>query len=245
MRRPVPTLIIDERTLRREGLAALLEGTRYDVTAAVAGGTEAVPPDINPPGLIVLGLSADMPRAVADIHRLHSLLPDSRIVMVGESSDRCDAHELILSGAAGCIVGIGSQEALIKALDLAMLDHRIVVLGDGASSASDASSHSQMHDDATPLPRAADGAGARRLSDREKQILGCIARGETNKTIARACGISEATVKVHLKTILRKIGAHNRTQAAIWAINTGLASEDGAGPAIPIDAAAVPERRAA
>jgi hypothetical protein len=50
----------------------------------------------------------------------------------------------------------------------------------------------------------------------------CLARGETNKQIARLCHISAATVKVHLKAILRKTNAKNRTQAAIWAIERGL-----------------------
>jgi two-component system nitrate/nitrite response regulator NarL len=53
-------------------------------------------------------------------------------------------------------------------------------------------------------------------------VLICLARGQSNKGIARVCGISEATVKVHLKAILRKTNMRNRTQAAIWAIEHGL-----------------------
>jgi two-component system, NarL family, nitrate/nitrite response regulator NarL len=60
-----------------------------------------------------------------------------------------------------------------------------------------------------------------RLSSRQKLILHCLIEGDSNKTIARKIHIAEATVKVHLKTILRKIHVHNRTQAAIWAINNG------------------------
>ncbi|MGC2074916.1 MAG: response regulator transcription factor [Xanthobacteraceae bacterium] len=60
------------------------------------------------------------------------------------------------------------------------------------------------------------------LSHREHQVLICIAHGQSNKGIARAYDISEATVKVHLKAILRKTNAQNRTQAAIWAIEHGL-----------------------
>jgi two-component system nitrate/nitrite response regulator NarL len=57
------------------------------------------------------------------------------------------------------------------------------------------------------------------LSSREKCILCCIVDGGSNKDIARRVGIAEATVKVHVKAILRKIRLHNRTQAAIWALN--------------------------
>jgi two-component system nitrate/nitrite response regulator NarL len=56
------------------------------------------------------------------------------------------------------------------------------------------------------------------LSPRETSILQCLARGASNKLIARGIKISEATVKVHVKAILRKIGVANRTQAAIWAM---------------------------
>jgi len=57
------------------------------------------------------------------------------------------------------------------------------------------------------------------LSTRELNILGCIQKGNSNKVIAREYDIAEATVKVHVKSILRKIGAANRTQAAIWAMS--------------------------
>ncbi|WP_181832707.1 helix-turn-helix domain-containing protein [Bosea caraganae] len=60
---------------------------------------------------------------------------------------------------------------------------------------------------------------SRSLSAREMQILQCLVRGQSNKMIARNLDIVEATVKVHIKAILRKIHVQNRTQAAIWAVN--------------------------
>jgi two-component system nitrate/nitrite response regulator NarL len=62
-----------------------------------------------------------------------------------------------------------------------------------------------------------------RLSEREAQVLDSIVRGYSNKIIARKCGITEATVKVHMKSILRKIQVANRTQAAVWAIENSYA----------------------
>lgn len=69
------------------------------------------------------------------------------------------------------------------------------------------------------------------LSEREKQILQGIARGESNKAIARRLAITESTVKVHVKTILRKVNARNRTQAAVWAMGhlAGLGAAAAAG----------------
>jgi two-component system nitrate/nitrite response regulator NarL len=60
-----------------------------------------------------------------------------------------------------------------------------------------------------------------KLSDREAQVLDGIVKGLRNKVIARSCGITEATVKVHIKSILKKINAANRTQAAVWALESG------------------------
>src|SRR6202022_267621 len=60
---------------------------------------------------------------------------------------------------------------------------------------------------------------APQLSTREKSILRCLIQGDSNKCIARKIDIAEATVKVHIKAILRKIRVHNRTQAAIWGMN--------------------------
>jgi two-component system nitrate/nitrite response regulator NarL len=59
------------------------------------------------------------------------------------------------------------------------------------------------------------------LTERQKIILCCLLKGDTNKIIARQIAITEATVKVHVKMILRKINVQNRTQAAIWAMNHG------------------------
>ena len=64
------------------------------------------------------------------------------------------------------------------------------------------------------------------LSKREGEIMRCLVHGESNKVIARQLGITEATVKVHLKAVLRKLNVSNRTQAAIWAVRNGLREGD-------------------
>jgi two-component system nitrate/nitrite response regulator NarL len=72
------------------------------------------------------------------------------------------------------------------------------------------------------------------LSARQQSILGCLIQGDSNKTIARKMAIAEATVKVHVKAILRRIRVHNRTQAAIWAMSNGpfISAKDDASPAL-------------
>jgi len=65
-----------------------------------------------------------------------------------------------------------------------------------------------------------------KLSERENQILDGLVKGHANKVIARTCDITEATVKVHMKSILRKIRVGNRTQAAIWALENGYPGDE-------------------
>ena len=72
-------------------------------------------------------------------------------------------------------------------------------------------------------------------SDREWEILRCLASGSSNKAIARELSIAETTVKVHIKSLLRKLGVSNRTQAAIWALNHGGGAGQEAGP-LPLTA---------
>jgi two-component system nitrate/nitrite response regulator NarL len=80
----------------------------------------------------------------------------------------------------------------------------------------------------------AKGSYTPRLSARQQSILHCLIQGDSNKAIARKMGIAEATVKVHVKAILRRIRVHNRTQAAIWAMSNGpfISAKDDASPAV-------------
>lgn len=73
---------------------------------------------------------------------------------------------------------------------------------------------------------AARSGGAHGLSEREQEILKALVRGHSNKMIARMCTVTEATVKVHMKSILRKIRVANRTQAAIWALKNEYFADD-------------------
>jgi two-component system nitrate/nitrite response regulator NarL len=63
------------------------------------------------------------------------------------------------------------------------------------------------------------------LTAREKEILQCIAQGQSNKQIANTLNISEGTVKVHVKHLLKKLNLHSRTEAAVWALNKGLSAK--------------------
>jgi two-component system nitrate/nitrite response regulator NarL len=117
------------------------------------------------------------------------------------------------SGVDGYLLKDMSPEAFIQSLRLVLLGERVlptdlaVLLMSGRF---------QMANQIAPtMP-------AQNLSPREVQILHCLLRGDSNKLIANRLQITEGTVKVHLKGVLKKINVRNRTQAAIWALNNGF-----------------------
>jgi two-component system, NarL family, nitrate/nitrite response regulator NarL len=97
-------------------------------------------------------------------------------------------------------------------------EHEAPSTDDRADDANDDDTEDDTEVEGGTLPKI-DNNRVPRLSARQKLILRCLINGDPNKTIARRIHITEATVKVHVKAILRKIRVHNRTQAAIWAIN--------------------------
>jgi two-component system nitrate/nitrite response regulator NarL len=166
-------------------------------------------------------------------------LPEARIMILTHETDISQIGQTSIA-AADCILSFEiSGEALIQSLrliqpghgaaprDLVMLvlcrdrrEHaaaRPLAVVDAMSYPDHAPSYRRAEED-LPAPRVSD---EQQPSNRETEILQCLLQGYSNKVIARQLGITEATVKVHLKGLLRKIRATNRTQAAIWALSNG------------------------
>jgi two-component system nitrate/nitrite response regulator NarL len=239
MKHSVPSIIVERRTLLREGLASLLHDTSYRVIASLAMVSElsTIPPLAARPTLILLGLWDGIGEAMKALQEVRSVPPDSKVVVVAESVGTLEIQELLQSGANGVVVNVSSREVFIKALDLAFLDQEFVVVGhqfipmdDRKAEKALATETKSGSADGNGSNHSSRGDGILQLSGREKQVLACLTRGESNKLIARNCSIAEATVKVHLKAILRKISVRNRTQAALWAMaHDMLANQDDKG----------------
>ncbi len=243
MRNTVSTVIVDERTLLREGLSSLLHDTAYHVVGRVGNTTELkkVHLPAGRPSLTILGVGDDLEHAASDISACRTMGSQLKIVVIAELNGAVDVQRMLELGADACIININSRDVLIKTLDLIFMDQQVIVW---AHKFTDLGKVEHLRSDDEPhfetrlvrsdrLEYAAAESNGRRLSQRERQILACLIRGESNKAIARGCGITEATVKVHLKTIMRKIEAQNRTQAAIWAFENGLLVDDFAADADP------------
>ena len=217
------TVIVGPRTMLREGLARILSAADFCV-AASASSVEEIAPAMLPrdqPILLVIDVCGEPGAAVREIEFIRERYPTARIALLADHDQLSDGNivEAFRAGAHAYFAK-PTSEKFIKSLELVMLGETILPPqlmafmldhhnGPGASN---------LVKNAEVLQEA-EGKYTPRLSAREKCILGCLIAGDSNKIIARNNAISEATVKVHVKAILRKIRVNNRTQAAIWAMH--------------------------
>ena len=165
------------------------------------------------------------------IRELKAQCEAARIVLL---TDSLEGNFIVLAyqaGAAGVLHTATAPEILIKSLELIMLGECVFPTAVILSATSDmAHALRQEHQPRmTEAPIKTPSPGERNLSGREEAILRLLTEGAPNKIIARKLGVAEATVKVHVKAILRKLHAQNRTQAAMWA-TTHLSSASGESP---------------
>jgi two-component system nitrate/nitrite response regulator NarL len=176
--------------------------------------------------LVIFGIdqqNGNLDELAESIRQLRSLLPDGKVVLVAETDGPIDPQRVLALSPDACIFHLGSRDALINILELTRMDQHVFVFAKPIAVTS--KQDVEFTDSAKGLRPVGPyrlGTNGQSLSPRESQILSCLAQGNSNKVIARLHNLSEATVKVHLKAVLRKISVHNRTQAAVWAINHGL-----------------------
>lgn len=229
------TIIVAERPLLREGVASLLASSGYKVIAGASRASEVqdVLSATRGRALVIFGVAGsncDYETLAENIGLFRSLSSDIKIVVVAETAGPVDLQRIVSLAPDGYILNLSSREILLKTLELTLLDQKIFVLGEHADpsvTSSNNGSHQQSATgNSTGSVRTASHDGSEPhfppLSPRELEVLVCLSRGDSNKQIARSCKMAESTVKVHLKTILRKLYAQNRTQAAIVAIAHGL-----------------------
>jgi two-component system, NarL family, nitrate/nitrite response regulator NarL len=205
--------------LLREGIASVLRRTSYKVLAGVALPSELEPARF-PTGrrvLTIIGLDGknEIDDAAENIQLLRSLVPDSKIVLILETNGSVDLSRFLPLAFDSCVVNLRSPDILVKALELTLLNQRALVFGRAVGAWLGEQRKMSVMD-------VEDRSRGIQFSHRERQVLVSLAHGESNKAIARLCQLSEATIKVYLKAVLRKTNAKNRTQAAIWAIKHGF-----------------------
>lgn len=209
----VNTLLIGRNRLFLEGLKSLLRGSSFEVCDELlcVGALEDVE---DAPDLVLIELRDDLSDVVEDLRQLRDELPETPVVVLTDERDPRTLAGCLNAGAAAFLLKDISLEALIHSLKLAMLGQKVMPTDLAAALINGA---------AGVQPAGGKSIDSFGLSDRELEILRCLVSGDANKVIANRLDITEATVKVHMKSLLRKIKAGNRTQAAIWALNHGLA----------------------
>lgn len=218
MQRKVSTLLVDPDRLCREGLVKLLEATPYEVVEQVASIDEVIDgfvPGKEPELCLVvyaLGDTAEVER----VAQLREYLSDTRIVVLSTLASAHLVAQSLEVGVDAFLLKDMSADSLLRTLDLVMIGEMVM-----PTQLATLLINSKPGSLGTPAP----GRKVHGMSVREAQILRCLVGGGANKVIATQLDITEATVKVHIKGILKKINVANRTQAAVWAIKHGLAED--------------------
>ena len=213
------TVLLCRNSLVSIGLKHLLQGTSFFITSSASDQAffSLSYPNTSP-ALFILDGSDTSGHIIDTAKALKDRYPETRIAVIADRFDLGFVKLARSAGIDGFCLSTNYRDVLIKSLELVMLGEAVLptqvttLLLDMVPASAElnpqekAGAQMQWSD-----PR------LQKLSTRESQILHCLTDGAPNKVIARKLDVAEATVKVHVKAILRKIGAANRTQAAMWA----------------------------
>src|SRR3984893_4541549 len=226
-RQSFATILVGKSILLREGLAKILRSANFRILASVSCADDLLPRKLqsHQPLFLIVHTGDDFEAAVEQIELFRDQHLSGRIAIVADHYRLDDLVSAFRAGAHGYFVDVMTCDALIKSIELVMMGETIFppallsfILGaesdrHRAAGSPDESNQAILVTTEDPI--------SPQLSPREKLLLRCLIDGDSNKCIARKIDIAEATVKVHVKAILRKIRVQNRTQAAIWGMNNG------------------------
>jgi two-component system nitrate/nitrite response regulator NarL len=221
------TLVVGPRILFREGLMRILSAAGFEIAATASSIAEISTDQVSHQQsiLLIVDVSFNQDTLLNEIRLFKERYPTGRAALLGDREELSD-DSIVSAFRAGAHAYFASPscEAFLKSLELVMLGETILprqlmsLMLQPQNRRSAGIGPLEMPE----LPSLSEATYAPRLSVREICILRCLIAGDPNKTIARTYGIAEATVKVHVKAILRKIRVHNRTQAAIWGLSHDL-----------------------
>ena len=203
----IRVFVVDDHTVVREGLSALLSSSKYgvDVVGQAADGIEAVEMARQLDADVIL-MDMIMPRmgGLEAIEKIRAQQPDARILMLTSFSEDADVIAALKAGAMGYLRKDSSADELVQAI-------RSVAMGQ-LSLPQDLAQQLLLQDHAKDTTHPDDV-----LTPREQDVLQCLEQGLSNREIAEALSVTTATVRTHVSSILRKLGVSNRTQAALVA----------------------------
>jgi len=207
-------LIIDDHALFRVGLQGLLEQRGIEVADAVASGIEGIQRAGElKPDIVLLDLRMPDMGGLEVLQKLRENDSTIPVVMLTTSDEESDLIKSLRSGAQGYLLKDMEPDELVSALRDIENGKNVVAQDLTDALARMVQGDTNVVDEEGPFSE---------LTPREMEILCLLAEGQSNKLIARNLGISDGTVKLHVKAILRKLGIHSRVEAAVIAVEQGL-----------------------
>jgi NarL family two-component system response regulator LiaR len=210
----IAVLLVDDHAVVREGLRTFLElQDGIDVVGEAADGEAAVrEAERVRPDVILMDLVMPRLDGVGAMRELRRRVPESRVIVLTSFADDERLLGAIRAGAAGYLLKNAEPQEVVRAVRAASAGQTLLDPAVAARVVESIADRDQV-------------AGAESLTPREREVLRLIARGRSNKLIARELGIAEKTVKTHVGHVLAKLGVTDRTQAAVIAVRTGLADD--------------------
>jgi two-component system nitrate/nitrite response regulator NarL len=207
-------LLIDDHTLFRLGLKNLLERSGIQVVAAASTGQEGldIVSSVNP-DVILLDMRMPDMDGLEVLRQLRQQGIEAPITMLTTSNEEADLVESLRNGAQGYLLKDMDPSDLVDALRNIVEGETVVAPQLAGTLARALQSKDEENEQVTPLSE---------LTPRELEILQHLAEGQSNKVIARELGITDGTVKLHVKAILRKLKVRSRVEAAVIAVEQGL-----------------------
>lgn len=246
------TVLVGKCALLREGLARILSAADFHIVASTSCVDDLVVTSLRRQQsmLLIIDAGDDLDSATGQVQLFKNRHPAARVAVLADHNQPLDVLSAFRAGANAFFIKATRCDAIIKSLELVMLGETILPAAILSMIVDLADDDEADHEHKSAVRDVRNTTGkllvpeskyTPRLSVRERSILSCLIEGDSNKVIARKIDIAEATVKVHVKAILRKIRVHNRTQAAIWAMgNTSLNSAMGNGSCAPAKVALSP-----
>jgi two-component system nitrate/nitrite response regulator NarL len=210
-------MLVDHDQLFSAALAALLEEKGLVVDSpfqSIEAALDAADNGAEPTMIIADPTGFDLTSGTPTLRHLKERLPEARLLILSSDLSASALSDGLAMGAHGYIAKTASFNAVLRAV-------RLIQQGQAVYPAAAVQCLGKGNNG--NLAEGSGNVGGADLSPREVQILACILSGHSNKAIARRLTITESTVKMHFKNAMRKINAGNRTQAAIWAMEHGIA----------------------
>lgn len=214
----VKVMLVDDHSLFRSGVKQLLQKQPgIEVVAEAADGLEGVKrAKSHQPDVVLLDLNMPGLSGLETLQLLRGELPQTAVVILTVSEEASELGEALRQGAAGFLVKNIDVDVLVNAIHKAARGESVIA--DCMTSKLVAEFRAQGPASSAPAPV----ADKEKLTPREREIVACLARGESNKEIARRLDVAESTVKIHVQSILKKLNLTSRVQVAVYAVEHGL-----------------------